>query len=258
MSVSPESRILQEPSFAGVASASGADIAKWLGAPADEAPMGYWRKPDGHVILAHYGENGTEKKLDRGFVRLGMQYGQYSSSAMADLKDPFYGILARGGLKEFPAEQIKLLGWHRPADRNSKRSHRLVSELVERAMNAGLSRDEALVEVMPQLEGHDLTDYTCAACPGRWFPHKAAALNHEAVMHKDAVQSRSIGEAVAHAQTGNGGGGTSDAGMDALLQMVATQGELIAGLQAQLAAQAAPKKGARKGADETEAAPETE
>lgn len=253
-----ESRFLNEPNnVAGLTTLQKAP--EWF-APADDAPMGYWRKPDGHIILSQYGENGTEKKLDRGFERLGAKYGSYASSMMGTLKDPLLPLVLAGGLVELPAEQIKLLGWHRAPDRAAKRSHREVDTLVRAAMaQHGVGREEALLLVMPQLRGYDLADYDCAACPGRHFPTEAAKLAHTTVMHKEAIQSESIGKAVAAAQQGNGGGGSGDTA--ALLQIIAQQGDVIAGMKAQLDAltsdAGAPK--AKRGAktnDATEPAAE--
>lgn len=250
MSLDLEARILHEPAFAGVNATSAPD---WF-APHDDAPLGYWRKPDGHIILAQYGENGTEKKLDRGFQRLGHQYGSFASAGTrtwTPSTDPLYPLVAKGGIREIPGDQLKLLGWHRKPDRNARASHRTVEALVERQMAAGLSREKALLAVMPQLASVDLTDYDCAACPGRLFPTEAAKIAHTSVVHKEAIQSESIGKAVAAAQSGGGsnadlvaaltdalkglapasGGGDSS---EALLSIIEQQGEVIAGMKAQL------------------------
>lgn len=232
---------LAEPNVAGVTATT---APAWFNAPADDAPMGYWRKPDGHIILSQYGENGTERKLDRGFTRLGARYGTYSSSAIGESKDPLYPLVAKGGLVEMPAEQIIQLGWHRRPDRNARRSHRLVESLIEQAMQQhGTDRESARLLVMPQLTGHDLTDYLCAACPGRWFTSEGAVLNHESVMHKDAVQSRSIGMAVAQAQGGSAPSIAAD-NTSVLLEMIASLQSQVAALQQQ------PKRG-RPAKDDT-------
>lgn len=222
---------LADPQIAGV-SAVDAVARKWVEAPSDEAPMGYWKKPnDGYVILAHYGENGTERKMDRGYVRLGARYGTYSSAAMGELKDPLLGLVMRGGLDQMPAQQIKEIGWHRKPSNAAKRSHRAVEALIERAMaDKGLSRDEALLVVMPQLREIDLTDYTCAACRGRWFPTLDAKLSHDSVAHKDQLQAEATGKAVAAA---NSGGGAS--ANEALVALIAQQGDLIAEMKAEIA-----------------------
>ena len=235
MSVDFESRILHEP--ANVPGQIATGRLDHFFTPHDEAPLGYWRKPNGHIILAQYGENGTEKKLDRGFERLGQQYGSYASAGSRTwnpANDPLYPLVVKGGLRELPGEQIKLLGWHRPPDRTAKASHRAVEEMVQRVVaERRCERGEAVLAVMPQLVGLDLDDYVCAACPGRWFPTEAAMLAHESVMHKDAVQSRSIGSAVAQAQARQGPP-VSDASTDALLTLIANQGEMIAAMRAEI------------------------
>lgn len=236
-------RLLSEPNVAGVTTVDAVAL-KWVQAPADEAPMGYWRKPsDGYVFLAMYGENGTERKLDRGFVRLGARYGTYDSAAMAVLADPLLGLVMRGGLDQLPPRQIRELGWHRVPDRAAKRSHRQVHALVEAAMaKDGLTREQALVAVMPQLQGVDLTDHYCALCPGRIFISAASKTNHDTVMHREQVQSTSIGQAVAAAQ---GGAGSNDV----LLSLIAQQGDLIANLTAKIDALETTKAPKGKKAD---------
>lgn len=208
----------------------------------DDAPMGYWRKPDGWVILSQYGDNGTEKKLDRDFVRLG-KYGTYSSSAIAQDKDPLLPLVLKDGLRELPAEQIKNLGWHRVPDRTAKRSHREVHAMVQATMQRqGCSREEAVAVVMPQTQGYDMTDHHCVPCNNRPFPTSAALQNHTTVMHKDALQSESIGKAVAAAHGAATGASASN---EALLALIAQQGDVIAELKARLDAAEAkgePKK----------------
>lgn len=235
MSLDLEARILHEPTTVPGQIATGRID---FFTPHDEAPLGYWRKPNGHIILAQYGENGTEKKLDRGFERLGSKYGSYASAGTRTWNpatDPLYPLVAKGGLREMPGEQIKLLGWHRPPDRTAKASHRAVEEMVQRVVaERRCERIEGVLTVMPQLLGMDLSDYVCAACPGRWFPTEAAMLAHESVMHKDAVQSRSIGSAVAQAQARQGAEAASDASTDALLTLIANQGEMIASMRAEM------------------------
>lgn len=238
MSVSLDNRLLTEPTVDGV-TRTGAP--SWF-APHDEAPMGYWKKPtDGSVFLAQYGENGLDHKLKRDFTRL-HQYGEFASAGTRTwdpVSDPFYPLVVKGGLKELPAAQIKELGWHRPPSRDAKASHRAVEQLIRQVMTErSLARDEALLAVMPQLRDVDLTDWTCVSHPGRFFPTEAAKVNHDAVMHKEAIQSESIGRAVASA---NGGGN------DALLTLLAQQGDLIADLKARLdASEKAPKGKAAK------------
>lgn len=208
----------------------------------DDAPMGYWRKPDGWVTLSQYGDNGTEKKLDREFVRLG-KYGTYSSSAIARDKDPLLPLVLKGGLCELPAEQVKNLGWHRAPDRTAKRSHREVHAMVQAVMQRqGCSHEEAVVAVMPQLAGVDLKDWECVPCKGRWFPTQGAFENHTTVMHREALQSESIGKAVAAAHGAATGASASN---EALLALIAQQGDVIAELKARLdaaEAKAEPKK----------------
>lgn len=243
MAVSYEDRIVHEPS--SVPGLLSTDKPSWF-SPHDEAPLGYWRKPDGYIILSQYGENGTEKKLDRGFERLGSKYGSYASAGTRTWhpsQDPLYPLVAKGGIVEMPAKQIRELGWHRPPDRAAKASHRTLEAQIQRVMQERvLPREEALLVVAPQLRGVDLTDYSCAACPGRWFPSEAAMLAHESVVHRDAVQSRSIGNAVAAAQAGQSGA----ADQTALLQIIAQQGELIAEMKARLDDLTATKGGAKK------------
>lgn len=269
-----ESRFLRDPNVAGVSMLSKAP--EWFTPPADEAPLGYWRRPDNrYVYLAQYGDNGTERKLERGHERLGaLRYGSYPSAGTATWQpkdDPLYPLVVRGGLGELPGEQIKGLGWHRAPDRNARASHRKVAELVEQAMQArGISREAAVLAVMPQLEGIDLADYTCAMCPGRLFPTQASVLAHESVVHRDAVQSRSIGQAVAEAQGAGqrasaGAAGEPSGDAAALLSLIAGQGEVIAELKAQLAelraersapkGKAAPKAAPKGGPTTAEAEP---
>lgn len=234
MSVDLESRFLREPAVLPGQVALGK--LDHIFQQHDEAPMGYWKKPDGHVILSQYGDNGTEKKLDREFVRLG-KYGSYASAAIANLKDPLLPLVLAGGLQELPPDQIKLLGWHRVPDRAAKRSHREVDALVQAAMaTRGISREEAVLVVMPQLVGFDLTEYTCVSHPGRYFPTEGAKRDHDSVMHKESLQAEATGKAVAAAQGGAAqAAAASSATTDALVALIAQQGEVIAQMRQQLA-----------------------
>jgi hypothetical protein len=230
MSVNLDNRLVAEPIVEGV-TRTGAP--SWF-APHDEAPMGYWKKPtDGTVFLAQYGENGLDHKLKRNFTRL-HQYGEFASAGTRTwdpMLDPFYPLVMKGGLRELPPEQIKELGWHRVPSRDAKASHRAVEQLIQRVQTErSLSRDEALLAVMPQLKDFDLTDWPCVSHPGRLFPTEAAKISHDSVMHKEAIQSESIGRAVAVANAN----ANANASSDPLLALIAQQGELIAEMKSKI------------------------
>jgi hypothetical protein len=178
------------------------------------APIGYWRIPDdrmprGRITMLQYGQNALERIEREAGVQL-RNYGTYKSDggigAWKPWTDPFLGIVQRNGLAEFDAQQIVDLGWHRPPTRQSKDSHRAAWKPVQALIDDGMSQDDAVKTVMPQLRGRTLKDYICEFCPSRRFNTLANLKSHESLMHKDHVLSRGIQEAIVNSQKENGGG----------------------------------------------------
>lgn len=225
----------------------------------DSAPFGYWRKPNGYITWGQYGPNGLPKSL-RGWTPLA-SYGQRPQSGGAGAWkpefDPYLMIIARGGLHEFPVEQVIELGWHRKPRHQAHASHRLVWEDIERSISAGVDRDDAIRSVLTQFVGRDIPeDITCEFCPDKVFSTAADVRNHEAVAHKDDVRQRELRDSITTALKTSGGGGNSGQ-LDALVGLIGklTEGnvalqQLVANqLQMQSGGQAAIQAAATKAFD---------
>lgn len=221
------------------------------------APLGYWRIADnrmtrGRITLLPYGHNSMER-IERGYLAL-RRYGTYKSdggaSAWKPGNDPFLGIVQAGGLAEFDAQQLIDLGWYRKPGRNAKSSHLEVWKKVTAAMEQGLSQEDAVLKVMPQLEGRDLGEYQCELCPDRVFASRTLLRRHESMSHPEDVRSREIRDSVAGAIRESGSNQTSviDA-IEALVKQMAMQQA-----QAMVAAQASPPEpqGMAAGASDTD------
>lgn len=195
------------------------------------AALGYWRVPDdrmprGRITLLQYGHNSMER-IDRGHQRL-PRYGTYKSDGGAGAwkpwQDPFLGIVQRDGLREFDAQQLIELGWYRAPGRLAKSSHRELWKKVTAAMDLGLTQEDAVIHVMPQLAGHDLGEYRCEICPDRVFSSTQLLRRHEALSHPEDVRSREIRDSVAGAIRESGGNQQSVVeAIEALVRQMAMQ-----------------------------------
>lgn len=185
----------------------------WLTTDPREAPLGYWRLPDaryprGRITISQYGRNADDQIDREGYQRL-RQYGTYKSNGgpgtWQPWRDPFLAIVQRDGLREFDAEQIIELGWHRRARRSDHDSHKAIWQRVDRLMaERGLSERQALDAVFPQLAGRELADVGCSLCPGRMFATLDQKHRHEAFAHKEEVRSRETRDAIAMAISESG------------------------------------------------------
>jgi hypothetical protein len=196
MSVSLDNRLLVEPNVDGVTR-----TARRPGSPRTTRPRWATGEADRrHVFLAQYGENGLDAKLKRKFERLD-QYGEFASAGTRTwdpMNDPFYPLVMKGGLRELPrrADQGAGLAPRAVPRRQGVPSGRRGAgpagddRAVARPGRGAAGRDAAAPDF-------DLTDWTCVSHPGRFFPTEGAKVNHDAVMHKEAIQSESIGRAVA-------------------------------------------------------------
>lgn len=208
------------------------------------AGVAYFRAPDermprGRIILQQNGQNATERVMYRGWTML-RQYGDYHGAGHpADWQhtDPHLAIIQRGGIVEFDAPQILDLQWHYRPGPGATRSHLLLWREIDRLIDQGMTEDDAVATVMPQVAGVDRTVRTCEACgPDRRFRDAESVRAHRSVMHPDDVQAVGTREAISQAlQSGTGG-------MEKLIEQMAAQNAL---LMEMLAAQQGGRRGAR-------------
>lgn len=175
------------------------------------AGLAYYRMPDkrmprGRIVLLQNGMNAMEMIQYRDRQALSRYGGYHGANQINDWQrtDPFLGIVQRGGIHEFDAEQILELGWHFEPGDGAGGAHRFLWARIWPRIDAGESREEAVCAVMPQLEGHDLADYPCALCPGRHFIRAEHRDAHRSVMHKENVQTEGTRDAVAAALATSG------------------------------------------------------
>ena len=129
------------------------------------------------------------------------QFGRYVVGKVTgqkyDLTNPatkYAAIIELGGIKEFPLEQMIEYNWH---------------------------RYEVMRRVRPELEQALANELTCIhGCVNRKFNTAADYQAHCSVMHKDIIQSESIGRQFKEAITNMGGNGTGQLNAD-LIQQIA-------------------------------------
>lgn len=191
----------------------------------DNSPVGtlsghesaYWKTPATHPNQAGFvttlpiGANAVERFFN-GWITLQPQYGAFNMAQGADgwsvKDDPYLRIIQRGGLKEFPAQQVVNLNWHRRPGRLSKRSHKLIWERIDALIGQGASETEAILAAIPQLREEQLQSWGCEFCPDRVFNEEIHLKRHESVMHADDVRSRETREGLKMAlREGAGVGG---------------------------------------------------
>lgn len=178
------------------------------------APYCYWRKPErvdpdtgavtpGDIVFGQAGANGVRTKTRLRFIML-PQYGEYPFNSgrggWDPLIDPYLRLLEKGGIREFSAAQIKEHQWH-------IRPHRVLRRQIEAYEQQGLSREQALLQVMPQLAGEDLTVHRCpsSGCP-RTFISQSHVDKHAGIAHKEELRNRDLQNAIAKAITGSAEG----------------------------------------------------
>lgn len=199
------------------------------------AGLSYYRVPDrrmqrGRITMLQNGNNAMEMIEHRGYQSLRSTYGGYkSANQIGDWQrtDPYLGIVQRGGLHEFDAQQIHDLKWHHQPTDDSGTTHRLIWLKIQQQMALGLDHDTAVLAVLPQLAGWDLAEYPCKLCPNRVggaFTSAQSLEGHRSVVHKENVQTEGTRDAVAAALS-TAGSGTTDlvAAITALVQQMATQ-----------------------------------
>jgi hypothetical protein len=193
------------------------------------AGVSYFRVPDrrmerGRITLLENGQNASERVMYREYVILNRYGGYHGASHPADWQrvDVFLGIIQRGGIHEFDAQQLVDLCWHYRPGRDATDAHRLIWRDIDRYIGQGMTEADAVYTVMPQLVGRDLTIQTCEACgPERRFSTAESVRQHRAIMHKSDVQTLGTRDAIAQAiQQGNGGGADMTQLIDVMTQLV--------------------------------------
>ena len=206
------------------------------------AGVSYFRVPDrrmkrGRITLLENGQNATERVMYRDYQLL-RQYGSYKgANHLADWQrtDVYLALVMRNALHEFDAEQIIDLAWHVRPNIDSSKSHHLIWEKIDALVASGLAEADAIVAILPQLEGRDLEPAVCEACPGRIFPSAEGVRQHRSVMHREDVQTMGTRDAIAQAI--RGGGNTE---LTAALTALVEQNRQLMEL---LASQNAPRRG---------------
>jgi hypothetical protein len=213
------------------------------------AGVSYFRIPDrrmprGRITLLENGQNAMERVMFREYVILQRYGGYHGANHPADWQrnDVYLGIIQRGGLHEFDAEQIVELTWHYRPGREATQSHRLIWAEIDKMIAQGIAEPDAIVAVIPQVAGRDLTIQTCEACgPDRRFKDAESVRQHRAIMHKEDVQTVGTRDAIVQALQAGGGSGS---GMDRLADSMAALVEQNRVLMEMLTAQnGAPRRG---------------
>lgn len=165
----------------------------------------YWRRKDGYITIAP--SWAVEYMMN---VKTGMQpldaYGEFTLSRSpsqnfdAHHENGWRVILANGGAKEFPVEQIREYGWDKKAP---------------------LGLDAKPLDLFPQLVGEDLTRFKCAHCR-RDFITEDDRSKHEQIAHARKSDQTELARQLAAANQANQGPMTD------LLTMM---GKAIIGLQ---------------------------
>jgi hypothetical protein len=223
------------------------------------AGVSYFRVPDrrmprGRITLLENGQNATERVMYREYQIL-QRYGGYrGANHPGDWQrtDVYLAIVMQGGLHEFDPEQILEMTWHVRPNNDSSRSHRVIWEKIDALIASGLSEQQAIVAVFPQLDGRDLTPAFCEACPGRLFKDAEAVRGHRSVMHKEDVQTMGTRDAIAQALVTGGNGAGLDRLADAMTAMLDQNRQLMEMLAAQNGAQrrSRPPKAPSDGVEE--------
>jgi hypothetical protein len=190
------------------------------------AGVSYFRVPDrrtarGRITLLENGANAMERVMYREYVMLQRYGGYHGANHPADWQrnDPYLGIIQRGGIHEFDAEQILDLTWQYRPGREATQSHRILWEQIDALIAQGVPEADAILTVIPQLAGRDLTIQTCEACgPDRRFRDAESVRQHRSIMHKDDVQTVGTRDAIAQALQSSGGN------MDQLITVMAQLG----------------------------------
>lgn len=201
------------------------------------------RMPRGRITLLQNGMNAMEMVQYRDYQMLSRYGGYKSANQISDWQrnDPYLGIVQRGGIHEFGPEQIISQQWHFKPGRDALGSHRFIWESIETRRRQGLSDEESILAVMPQLVGFDLKSYACDFCPGRAFTSEQSVRNHESVMHKEDVRSRETRDSVSSALEANGSGKAMEMIAQAL-QMLAANGMQMPAAEAQKRGPGRPRK----------------
>lgn len=210
------------------------------------AGVSYFRIPDrrmerGRITLMENGANAMERVMYREYTMLQRYGGYHGASHPADWQrvDVYLGIIQRGGLHEFDAQQIIDLCWHYRPGRDATDSHRLIWRDIDRLIDQGLSEQDAVYTVMPQMAGRDLTIQTCEACgPERRFSTAESVRQHRAIMHKADVQTLGTRDAIAQAIQQGSGGGAGD-----MTQLIDVMTQLVQQLAAAQSQPDAPRRG---------------
>jgi hypothetical protein len=191
------------------------------------AGASYFRVPDrrmprGRITLLENGQNATERVMYRDYQLL-RQYGSYhGANHPADWQrnDVYLGIVMDGGLAEFDAPQILDQTWHVRPGPDASQSHRLIWQEIDRQIANGMDEPDAIVAIIPQLAGHDITPAACEACPGRPFRDAEAVRKHRSVMHRDDVQTMGTRDAITQALQAGSGSASLDKLADAMTAML--------------------------------------
>lgn len=193
------------------------------------AGVSYFRIPDdrmerGRITLMQNGQNATERVMYRDYQLLRRYGGYHGASHPADWQrnDVYLGIIMDGGLGEFDAEQIIDMTWHCRPGRTASDSHRHIWRSIDRLIERGASEEDAVLTIMPQLMGRDLSRHTCEKCgPERLFRDAESVRHHRAVMHKDDVQTLGTRDAIAAAIQAGGNG------VEKLIEQVMAQNAML-------------------------------
>lgn len=156
--------------------------------------VGYWKKPNGEIIVSQTGANGMRTNATKGLLFLA-RYRQMKLNGGAGshnmLTDPYGPMLAQGGIVEFGAAQIIELGWHR-------KPHPILERQVAAMQAAGVAREDAIRRAMPQLADVSWEDHPCPHCRGRVFNSEGELASHE-IMHSDEKRDRRLSDAMSRA-----------------------------------------------------------
>lgn len=159
------------------------------GAPKDDSGAWcYWRRPDGWISLGQANPHEFQRQTEKGMVAL-LQYGKFSfpydkPHDWYPERDPWWLLLNRGGVKEFPLDQVVQLGWHQ--------------------------RPPYPDVVFPQLAGQAIETTKCPVClkifssiPGPEGVSISAddlLIRHQSVMHKDRSAQDQLIQGLTRAQ----------------------------------------------------------
>jgi hypothetical protein len=160
---------------------------------------GYWKKPNGEIVLLDSGPNGMQAYTRKRWMLL-PEYGQWSLSPQRGwqpMTDPYRKILEFGGIREFTREQIVELHWH-------TRPHPVLQRKIDVFVQSGMDKRAALDAVIPQLAGYEWEVFRCGnpACRDRAFNSESELRGHE-VLHREDVRTREMSNAISTAISGS-------------------------------------------------------